>query len=69
MERRIREELDEQPQFIQLSLFSPLQQEQYNRNVAAFRAGLRKSRGSWNTNFKAIRTATKWYSRAFSQWP
>ena len=56
LERRIREELDTQPQYIQLALFSPSEQEQYSRNVAALRARLEQIPQELEHELKAIRT-------------
>jgi len=38
--QNIRAELEEEPEFVQLQLFSPSEREQYSRNVAALRARL-----------------------------
>jgi superfamily II DNA or RNA helicase len=56
LERRIREELDTQPQYIQLELFSTSELEQYSRNVAALRARLDEIPHELEHELKAIRT-------------
>lgn len=58
LERRIQEELDKQPQFIQMHLpgFGPSEQEQYNRNVAALRARLAEIPNELEHELETIRT-------------
>jgi len=58
LERRIQEELDKQPEYVQLHLplFGPSEQEQYNRNVAALRTRLAEIPDELEHELETIRT-------------